>query len=471
MSNRHTVLRLSFSAVIAIVGLSISMLSYAQESSSSATSDSSSSAASIDTSAQSLVIDQGIEGQTDFATVGNWTLKMPDYTDQIGNDRKSVMSKVLTGNHTLFVKMPEGMNVTVTLLRNGNIETVTKRPQINFQINPNDQMGILLMYKLVNIGKVAVLSDPPGLDFTIHGPNGSKFTGMTPTDYNVAPAGLYSVTYVSPVDCPRLPVKSLQLEAKSRIGFNVTLQCKGADELRNNPRSRSSSSISAVSKASSSQAAVESSSSAAASSSSEVSVAAPAHGTVTQPGTMIDVPPNSWFAPFIFKAAQRGILTGYKDDQGNATGMFGPSNLITRAELSVIAHRLGGLSEQQFAHIKTANTGALNYWFTPMWTSAEERGWVIYQDPLTDPLGFASRSEVVITFLQAMDIPLEWQKGDLFTDVTPRTRYAAAIETAAHMGMVEGRKDAGGNPLRLFVPEDPINRAEIAKIITKIFGD
>ncbi len=480
MSNRHTVLRLSFGAVLAIVLLSMSMLTYAQETSSSSSSSAQASSSSVvisiptssapNTTSQTITVEQVIDGQTDFAALGTWVISKPDFTEQSGSNSQSGVNSVIVGSYTLFADAPEGMTTTTYLFRNGVQESVTSRPQITFKVEKDQAIRVLFVYKLTQVGKVGVNSDPPGLTFTLSGPNKSVHTGVTPIDYDIAPNGQYSVTYGTPEGCPPLPSKSMKLEAKGRIVFNIELNCTTAEALKSqNTSKKSSSSAGAMrsSKSSPSTALTGSITTVASSSFSEIIQPKPTPSTEYSPGQLIDVPPNAWFAPIVFKVTQRGIIKGYNDEFGKPNGMFGPANLVTIAELSAIAHRLGNISEQPYANIPPTNSGALNFWFTPYFSSAEQRGWTVYQDPFVEIDRPASRAEVVQTFLQVLDVPLEWPKGGVFADVPPRSKYAAAIETAAHKGYVEGRGEAGTSQ-RLFVPHDPINRAELAKMINNI---
>lgn len=481
MSNRHTVLRFSFGAMLAIVGLSISMLSYAQDASSvSSSSVPSSSVAASSTAAsatqatvQSITVEQQIDGQTDFTKMGSWVITKPDFTEQGGNNTSSGINNVTIGSYTLFADAPDGMTTTTYLYRNGVEEKVTARPQITFRVEQGQSVRVLFVYKLTQVGKVGVNSTPPGVSFTLKGPNESVFTGITPTDYDIAPNGQYSVTYDPPPGCPKLPSKSMKLETKGRIVFTIELECADEEALKATAQSASAKSSNSSARSSRASTALTGSittvESAGSASSQEIFQPKPptptASVTATAPTSLIDVPPNSWFAPYVFKVTQRGIMKGYNDENGNPNGMFGPTNLVTVAELSAIAHRLGSINEQEYAHVMTSNTGALNKWFTPYFTSAEQRGWAVYQDPFVEIDRPVSRAEVVQTFLQVLDMPLAWPKGKIFTDVSPRLKYAAAIETAASKGFVEGRKDANGNSLGLFVPFDPINRAELSKVI------
>jgi len=68
---------------------------------------------------------------------------------------------------------------------------------------------------------------------------------------------------------------------------------------------------------------------------------APSSGSGTniraQSGSLFkDVMPDLPAAPAILRAAADGIIAGYKDAQGNLTGVFGPANAITRAEVSKV---------------------------------------------------------------------------------------------------------------------------------------
>ncbi len=172
----------------------------------------------------------------------------------------------------------------------------------------------------------------------------------------------------------------------------------------------------------------------------------------------------------MFDSVKKGVLSGYRNEQGELTGEFGPANSVTIAELAKIAHKIGGVNEEAFAAQNPMNPLAVNMWATPFFASAEARGWTIFSETgsFIDPARPATRGEVLVTLLQALNIPLQWQTGALFTDVSARTPYAAAVETAAKEGIVEGRKDADGKPLNLFGPTDPINRAEMAKLLVTL---
>ncbi len=45
-----------------------------------------------------------------------------------------------------------------------------------------------------------------------------------------------------------------------------------------------------------------------------------------------DVDQNAWYAPYINEAVATGIMSGYKDKNGQLSGMVGPSNAVTAGE-------------------------------------------------------------------------------------------------------------------------------------------
>ena len=71
----------------------------------------------------------------------------------------------------------------------------------------------------------------------------------------------------------------------------------------------------------------------------------------------------------------------------------------------------------------------------------------------------ASRAEVVAILLSVFHLPVALGLQPLFSDIQAGHAYVSAIATASFYGLVQG------NPDGTFRPDDPINRAETAKII------
>ena len=55
-----------------------------------------------------------------------------------------------------------------------------------------------------------------------------------------------------------------------------------------------------------------------------------------------DVPSGEWYATWVGQAADKGLMSGYKDARGNLTGWFGPDDPITRAQVATVLWRMAG---------------------------------------------------------------------------------------------------------------------------------
>ncbi len=384
-----------------------------------------------------IVIEQ--KNGSGAATIGKWELILPNNQQKDSGEPETSITNTMAGMYTIFAKTPTSATAVVRVYKNGTLEKVVQRPQTSFTLQNNDSARIVIHYTITRTGLVAVDSDPLGMTFTLKGPNNTVVTGTTPASYPGVAEGQYQVIYDNIKGCNVPASKSLRLEAGSRVSFSMYISCPMADKMRERQAEETNGNGEYV-----------------------------MVGTIGSQTAARDVPQDAWFAPYIVNVAKYGILSGYKDEKGNSTGVFGPSNDVTVAELAKVAHKIAGISSDAFNNKDPQNARAQQAWFSPFIASAESRGWVIFNDAGINPTRPATRGEVLVTLLQALDKPLAWQKGTLFTDVTARTLYAGAIETAATAKVVEGRKDDKGNDLRLFGPTDAINRAELAKILSRM---
>ena len=76
----------------------------------------------------------------------------------------------------------------------------------------------------------------------------------------------------------------------------------------------------------------------------------------------------------------------------------------------------------------------------------------------------ATRGAVIQTLLEVLGITIG-KTPATYEDVPKNHPYSTAIAAATFFGLVQGDLDAEGKPLNRFRPDDPINRAEVAKII------
>jgi hypothetical protein len=180
-----------------------------------------------------------------------------------------------------------------------------------------------------------------------------------------------------------------------------------------------------------------------------------------------DVPKDAWFAPSVREVMDRGIVSGYREADGTPRGLFGPADSLTIEQLAKIAVGFAGVNLDSCGS-KVRNAGATGRWSEAYIRCAEHRGWAVYADGSVNILHPARRAEVVATLLQASAVKVEPRTGSVFRDVDSSVEFAALVETAARAGIVSGDHDEQGSPTGTFRPRDPINRAEVAKIVTRV---
>jgi hypothetical protein len=175
-----------------------------------------------------------------------------------------------------------------------------------------------------------------------------------------------------------------------------------------------------------------------------------------------DVSDADWFSPYVASVSDWGIVSGYKDAQGNPTGVFGPANAVTVAEMLKMAAEAAQVDEDVCGVAPSTHAQAAGHWAAKYIACAEQMKVRILEDA-SDINRQAKRAEV----LAIMD--------DIFKDSVPPL-FSNFRDTAGHpleadiafgylRGIVSGDKDSRGTELGTFRPDASINRAEVAKII------
>jgi len=168
-----------------------------------------------------------------------------------------------------------------------------------------------------------------------------------------------------------------------------------------------------------------------------------------------DVPPAAWFSSYVTILFRDGIISGYKDARGKLTGEFKPENPVTEAEILKIALLAAG---KTIGEGIPENSSAQGDW---------SASYVYMAEQLRLSLNIhrpATRREGIQTILEAFGVPIERSENP-FSDLRASSPYAKAFETAYVLGIISGDTDAEGNRTGTVRPGDPINRAEVAKIV------
>lgn len=177
--------------------------------------------------------------------------------------------------------------------------------------------------------------------------------------------------------------------------------------------------------------------------------------------TFVDLPVESWFAPYVYDLMTAGIISGYRDANGTLTGLFKPANPVTYAEALKMALLA---SDTNLVPGVPNNHSALDDWSAPYVATAEALNLTVFTSALNVRIP-ATRGEVIVTLLEAFDIAINPDATHPFTDLPSTHPHHAAIATAFQLGIISGDTDALGTPTNTGRVDDPINRAETAKIV------
>ncbi len=173
-----------------------------------------------------------------------------------------------------------------------------------------------------------------------------------------------------------------------------------------------------------------------------------------------DTDDNEWYTTFVAPMKDRGIISGFKDADGNDIGEYRPGNNVTIAETLKIA--LGSAGEEA-GEGNPKLTKALSHWAKGFVKRAEELELDVVTDSDLDLNRNATRAEVVRIMLEAAGVDPEDVSSTDFSDVSSSHKHAKFVQLAKKLGIVSG--DDGTSNFR---PDESINRAEVAKIANQI---
>ncbi|EKD63971.1 MAG: hypothetical protein ACD_51C00118G0001, partial [uncultured bacterium] len=172
-----------------------------------------------------------------------------------------------------------------------------------------------------------------------------------------------------------------------------------------------------------------------------------------------DCDDDQWYTGYVWDVKEDGVVSGYKDSDGNLTGEYGPGDNVTVAETLKIALETAGVGDGDGGY-DTSNPYASDHWSESYFGVAEEMDMTVTEDMMQNPDEYASRGEVLQTMFESLGVEVPDYDSTHFSDVDASHEYADAIEYAYELGIVSG-DDATGS----FRPDDGINRAETAKVV------
>jgi hypothetical protein len=372
-----------------------------------------------------------VEQTSDIDAHGVWSLLMPNHESFQRTDKNLDVPNLIPGHYTFITDPPDGTTAAIDVFLGDDVVAHSDTPQVSFDLVDKMTLRVVVLYTLTVYGKVGVNSNPSGMPFELRGPDDFFERGVTPMEYPKMPIGNYSVTY-KPEGCNQPSPKSGVLTQDNRADFSIELVCETFVPVKSESAKHVTTEIGGINV------------------------------------TFTDVPADSWFGSYVATVAKLGVMAGYTNAEGKLSGKFGPGDDVTIAQLSKIVHTLMKIDQDQAGVGAPKNPKAMGQWFTRYVSSAEQLGWLVYEEGTVDPNRPATRGEVLVTLIQALDIPMQWSKGAAFSDVKRNTPFAGAIETAAKEGIVAGAVGPDGKPTGEFFPLRPISRAEMAKIVIAV---
>lgn len=176
-----------------------------------------------------------------------------------------------------------------------------------------------------------------------------------------------------------------------------------------------------------------------------------------------DVGHKDWFNPYVLSLSEWGIVSGYRNSEGQPTGEFKPSNSVTIAEVLKMALEAARVDETACPKDVLHSQARAGHWAAAYVSCSEDMNMRIFRTGEIDLNRVARRAEVLSIAHDAFKddvLPLYSNFRD-----TAGHPYEADIAYAALLGVVSGDTDGNGNPKGIFRPDEQINRAETAKVI------
>lgn len=185
-----------------------------------------------------------------------------------------------------------------------------------------------------------------------------------------------------------------------------------------------------------------------------------------------DVPQDQWYAPDVKNLKARGVVKGYSDNS------FKPNKPVTRIEFLAMLYRgVYGEAPSSFSMDGSMDGDAAFKdvepfeWYYDILSDSSKKGLVKgYSDNSFRPGALISRSEAVAMIARFYQynndteffVDLPWRDDRSFSDVPDNAWFGEAVHNAYKLGVVDG------NPAGKFEPGRNLNRAEAAKLISRL---
>lgn len=177
-----------------------------------------------------------------------------------------------------------------------------------------------------------------------------------------------------------------------------------------------------------------------------------------------DLELDHWSMEYVFELREEGVIDGYRDDEGNLLGEYGPGDNVTIAELLKMAIEANGVGVEALGG-EGSDVDDEMHW-------AEKAGYVAYAKEvgldklvdLSDLNKAATREEaaIIIAKIFGYDVEREWRSD--FKDYDGK--FKGYVQAVYDEGVFTGQGETGE-----FDGESNLNRAEVAKVIRSASED
>jgi hypothetical protein len=182
--------------------------------------------------------------------------------------------------------------------------------------------------------------------------------------------------------------------------------------------------------------------------------------SITQPtGVKFRDISNNWAKAYIVRLVIRGIVDN--------VSLYHPNTNLTRAEFLKIVIRATGWTIPSPAISLPFHDVETNIWYA-QYVSLALSKWMIRENVRFRPNDPITRAEATKIIMVALWVTIPAASTMTFIDVSRNNTLAKYIESATFHNIVSGQLNRVW--LRVFRPNDPITRAEIAKVVVNAFG-
>lgn len=172
-----------------------------------------------------------------------------------------------------------------------------------------------------------------------------------------------------------------------------------------------------------------------------------------------DIPHTEWYAEAVYALEKLGIISGFKDENGNPLHVFKPAEPVTYAQFAKMSLLARDIMSGKPTALPTnpKNNSAQKTWAASYIAEAEIL-FSLYRESLNvhEPMPRGATAQTLLELLNISPIP----SAQVFSDVPTSHPYYQALMKAVSINLFSGDDDA--NTMR---PDDVLTRAEAAKLI------